>query len=221
LVIDLDEQRNVLLTFQEDKNSQKDITDFLLNGAHLKDVIINVSTGLDIINGPKAGTDLEFDIREKVEKNPLMILKEKLKENKHHYQFIFIDTAPNFGFPTALGMVAADEILIPFKPDMYGSSSLIDTLNEVENLKKSLNPELKINKIIPVLVDKRSKHHKKTIEECEEFLNKSGLKMSKVKVWETKDGINTLFEENRPPILSRRSNKLKQVYKNLAQEVIQ
>lgn len=157
---------------------------------------------LYIINGPVSGIDLEMDVREKVKKDPLLILKEKLKQVQEQYDYIFIDTAPNFGFPTAIGMVAADEVLIPFKPDMYGASSLIDTLKAVDELKRSFNPDLKIKKVIPVLVDKRSKHHKKTIEECEGFLEQTGIEMSKYKVWETKDGINSLFEENRPAILS-------------------
>lgn len=220
LVIDLDEQCNVLLSFQRGK-SGKNVTDFLVNDEKLDNVIVNVSTGLDVINGPDSGFILESEIRKKKSQNPLLILKEKIEQIKGKYNFIFLDTPPSLGFPTGLSLVACDEILIPFHPEIYGAAGLLKTINQVEDLKKSLNPDAKIKKIIPVKVDKRSKNHKKTLNECQEFLTQKGLELSKVKVWDTKDGINSLFEESRPPALSRKTNKLKQVYKNLSLEVIQ
>ncbi|MGG0476193.1 ParA family protein [Priestia aryabhattai] len=219
LVIDLDEQCNVLLSFQR-KNAPHNINDFLVNNREIEDVVVNVSTGLDVINGPNSGFTLESEIRKKKKENPLFILEEKLEEIKGKYNFIFLDTPPSLGFSTALALVACNEILIPFHPELYGSSGLLKTIEQVEELKKSLNPDARIKKVIPVKVDKRSKYHKKTIEECEEFLSQKGLELSKVRIWDTKDGINSLFEESRPPILSRKYNKLKQVYKNLTLEVV-
>lgn len=220
LVIDLDEQQNVLLTFQK-KKAEKTVTDWLINDDDFDDVFVNVSTNLDIVTGPESGYLLEKNIREKRKQNPLLILKEKINEIGDRYNFIFLDTPPSLGFPTGLGLVAANEILVPFQPEMYGAAGLIKTIKQVEDLRKSLNPEARIKKVIPTKVDKRSKNHRQTIEQCEQFLSKNGLEMSKVKIWDTKDGINSLFAESRPPVLSRRHNKLKQVYFKLTMEVIE
>ena len=219
LIIDLDEQQNVLLTFQK-KKAEKTITDWLLNDNSFEDVFVNISTNLDVISGPDSGYILEKNIRGKMKQNPLLALKEKINGIGDRYNFIFLDTPPSLGFSTALGLVAANEILVPFQPELYGAAGLIKTIKQVEDLRKSLNPEARIKKVIPTKVDKRSRNHRQTIEQCEQFLSNNGLEMSKVKIWDTKDGINSLFDESRPPVLSRKHNKLKQVYSNLTMEVI-
>lgn len=219
LLIDLDEQQNVLLTFQQ-KKTKYDVIDWLTEGADFNDIKVNVSTGLDVINGPSSTYLLEKKIKEMKRQKPLDILKEKIQEIKNDYDYIVIDTPPSFSFSTSMGMAAADDLIVPFQPEMYGSVGLIKTINQINELKTSVNPNVQIKRVVPTKIDKRSKHHKATLKQCKEFLDKNGIVMSINKIWDTKDGINSIFEESRPPVLSRRSNKLKQVYKNLTREVV-
>lgn len=221
LIIDMDEQRNVLLSFRQNKNTEKSIREFLLGKATLEEVAINVSTGLDVINGPNAGFSLEVGVRKSTKKDPIFTLKNRLDNIRSRYDYIIIDTPPHFGFETTLGMVASDQLIIPFIPDYYGSSALVDSLNEIEGLQKTYHPELKINCVVPFKVVKISKNHKKTINECIEFLEMKKINIAKTRVWNTTDSINSLYDEYRPPALSRKTNKLKYVYKKLMTEVLQ
>lgn len=219
LLVDLDEQQNVLLSFQQEK-SESDIMDWIVDDIDFKEVKVNVSTNLDVVSGPYSSYEFEYEIKERVTENPLYLLKDKLTTIKDDYDFIFLDTPPSLNFCTSLGLVASDELLIPLNPEYYGSAGLIKTLKQIEDLRASVNPECRINRVIPSRVDKRSKYHKKTITDCKEFLDSIGIKMSKTIIWDTKDSINSLYEESLPPTLSRKANKLKRVYSNLAFEVI-
>lgn len=219
LLVDLDEQQNVLLSFQQEK-ADSDIMDWLVDDVDFKEVKVNVSSNLDVITGPYSSYEFEYEIKERVSEDPLFLLKEKLTTIKDDYDFVFLDSPPSLNFCTSLGLVASDELIIPLNPEYYASAGLIKTLKQIEDLRTSVNPDCKINRVIPSRVDKRSKHHKKTLKDCKEFLDSNGIKMSKHIIWDTKDGINSLYEESLPPALSRKTNKLKRIYSNIGFEVI-
>ncbi|UKS67701.1 ParA family protein [Rossellomorea marisflavi] len=216
LIIDLDEQRNVLMTFQIN-NTEFDIENWLLNEVEFDSVKVNVSSGLDIVNGPQSLYKFEKKIKEA--NVGLSVLKEKIDEVREQYDYVIIDTPPSFSITTSIGMAAANELLVPFQPEMYGSAGLVRTIDQIDDMKANVNPDARIKRVIPTKIVKRSKHHRKVVQECEQFLSSKGIELSKVRIWDTMDGVNSIFEEKRPPVLSRKSNKLKQVYRTLAKEV--
>lgn len=72
------------------------------------------------------------------------------------YDYVIIDTSPALNILTINALVAADELIVPFKPEsgsVKGISLLLDTVADV----KMLNSKVRIAGFIKVMVDKRRK----------------------------------------------------------------
>lgn len=78
---------------------------------------------------------------------------EKLKEQ---YDIIIIDTPPAKNNLTLSALYAADDVLIPVKPDKYSMDSLTETVTMIETLNKNEGTNIKILGILLTLVEKTS-----------------------------------------------------------------
>lgn len=85
-----------------------------------------------------------------------MILRDKLRVTRTHYDVIVLDLPPNKGTLSLNGLVAADEVLIPCDPSplaMKGVDALLDTIGTVAT---RLNPSLELAGILRTKVDGRN-----------------------------------------------------------------
>lgn len=79
-----------------------------------------------------------------------------IKEIPRDYDYIVIDTSPSLSILTINALTAADELIVPFKPEtgsQKGIGLLIDTISDI----KVLNSGIKIDGFIVVMYDKRRK----------------------------------------------------------------
>lgn len=68
-------------------------------------------------------------------------------------------------------LVAANEILVPLETRVMALDGLAQLLKTVEMVKDRLNPDLKINGIIPCRVDKRTRLSMDVIDELKKRFN--------------------------------------------------
>lgn len=126
--------------------------------------VIKIDEYLDFID-----SNFNLDIAINVLENKMMrenYLKKSLDRFKNQYDYIIIDSPPSFNLIFINILYAVDEILIPIKPEldsMQGLDYLLDTINEL----KSFDVSIKINGIVPMMVDKRRKQTIEIMEELE------------------------------------------------------
>jgi chromosome partitioning protein len=85
-----------------------------------------------------------------------MILRDKLRVTRTHYDVIVLDLPPNKGTLSLNGLVAADEVLIPCDPSplaIKGVDALLETIHTVAT---RLNPSLELTGILRTKVDGRN-----------------------------------------------------------------
>ncbi|MCC5833079.1 MAG: ParA family protein [Chlamydiales bacterium] len=99
------------------------------------------------------------------------ILKRKLAELKREWDYVLIDCPPALGLLSLNALVAAHEILVPLETRIMALDGLAQLLKTVEMVKDRLNPELKINGIIPCRVDKRTRLSVDVIDELKKRFN--------------------------------------------------
>lgn len=99
------------------------------------------------------------------------ILKRKLAELKRDWDYVLIDCPPALGLLSLNALVAAHEILVPLETRIMALDGLAQLLKTVEMVKDRLNPELKINGIIPCRVDKRTRLSVDVIDELKKRFN--------------------------------------------------
>lgn len=129
---------------------QATLYDVLNHQATIQEAKITISSGLDVIQGDlmlceadrkfvKVGS--EFMLREALEKIP-------------PYDFVVIDTAPSLGILTVNALVTADYLVIPMTPDYFSFQGLEQLKNNIQDIKKYCNKNLKVSGLLLTRCDR-------------------------------------------------------------------
>ena len=84
------------------------------------------------------------------------LLKAILEPLDDTYDFIVIDTPPSESYLTANALAVADEVVIPLQAHFLAMRGLQEVIDEINQVKKGLNPKLKIAGILPTMVSQRT-----------------------------------------------------------------
>lgn len=166
LLVDLDPQANATLSVGIDPLSIKKHLNTLLTdiNTHPEDIIIKTSFGLSIIPSHPDLAAAEAGMKA----TQVGIVKEILQSIESEYDFIIIDTPPSESYLTVNAFVASDAIIIPLQAHYLAMKGLEDMMHEINEVKKGLNPLLKIAGILPTMVSPRTNIAKTILEAVHE-----------------------------------------------------
>lgn len=112
-----------------------------------------------------AGAEIELVKLEGREKR----LKKAINAIKDKYDYIFIDCPPSLGLLTINSLTAVDSVLIPIQCEFYALEGVSQLMSTIELVKKSLNPELKIQGVILSMFDGRTNLSIQVVEEVKKY----------------------------------------------------
>jgi len=72
------------------------------------------------------------------------------------FDYIVIDTPPSESFLTVSALACADKVIIPLQAHYLAMRGLQEAINEVNQIKQGINPELEIAGILPTMVNSRT-----------------------------------------------------------------
>lgn len=153
LLVDMDSQGNASaaagLIIENDRKTIKD----LLAGNAAPDEFIVQTEMVDIIPSNNSLKDLEKAL---IDNEAFDNLKNVLKPVKEKYDFILIDCPPSINSFTKNALVAADEVIVPVDVSFFAILGLKQLLEEIENIKKSLNQGLRLRGVLACKYDRRN-----------------------------------------------------------------
>ncbi len=147
-VIDLDQQGNFTQACNIDAEDKPILIDIITSKLDIKDCMINVIDGLDILPSriDNALLDNLFAI------NSLPVdreLKKRVNALKKHYDFIFIDCPPSLGASVCAAALSSDFIIIPTDPEKFSLSGLKITIEEItKNLSEKYDATIPIKIVL-------------------------------------------------------------------------
>lgn len=151
-------------------NTEKGIYNVFAENTCISDNIRDTSIeGLNIIPSSQWLIGIEKALASEV--GAETILRKKLNELQGKWDYILIDCPPALGLLSLNALVAANEILVPLETRVMALDGLAQLLKTVEMVKDRLNPDLKINGIIPCRVDKRTRLSMDVIDELKKRFN--------------------------------------------------
>jgi len=95
-------------------------------------------------------------------------LERALRAAADDYDFVCIDTPPSLGLLTINALTAADKVIVPVQAEYLSLRGLAQLRNTVEMVREHLNPRLRIEGILPTMLDRRTVHAKEALELLEE-----------------------------------------------------
>jgi chromosome partitioning protein len=165
LLVDLDPQGN--LTMSQGMNPdaiERSMFDVLVHRVPISDVIQTVEVDIAVASIDLAGAELALSAligRERALDKALVEVREK-------YDFILLDTPPSLGLLTINAFVAATGVIVPVQCEYLSLRGLVQLENTLAMVRENLNPNVRVEGIVPTMYDGRTLHAREAIEILEE-----------------------------------------------------
>ena len=217
LIIDIDPQGNASSGLGVNlRGNQKGIYELLAGNASLDQVIYPTEIDtLKIIpsNVDLAGAEIELVGRDHREK----ILSMALNGVNAEYEFIVIDCPPSLGLLTLNALTVSQSVLIPMQCEYYALQGLSHLLKTLQRIKKSINPNLKVEGILLTMYDNRTLLTSQVENQVKKYFSEFLMKT----IIPRNIRLSEAPSHGKPIVLYANRSKGSDSYVELAQEVIQ
>jgi chromosome partitioning protein len=174
LVVDTDPQGNASTALNIDHRvGTPDVYSVLVEEQDFSEVVKPVVEIDNLFCAPAtidlAGAEIELVSLVAREYRLQRALNKYLDFHKEKYNkaldYVFVDCPPSLGLLTLNALVAAKEVLIPIQTEYYALEGLGQLMNNVNLVKKQLNPELEVATIVLTMFDSRTNLSQQVAEE--------------------------------------------------------
>ena len=165
LVVDLDPQANATTGIGLDPRTlQASVYDVLLDGKAITDCIfptemeglMAVPSHLDL-----AGAEIELQSSFNRERR----LATALAPVRDEFDYVFVDCPPALGLLAVNALTAVDEVLVPIQCEYYALEGLAQLSMHVDQIRRHLNPDVTLSKLLLVMYDSRTNLSRQVSEE--------------------------------------------------------
>jgi chromosome partitioning protein len=165
LAVDLDPQGNLTMSQGMNPDSiERSMFDVLVHRLPISEIIHTAEVDVAVSSIDLAGAELALSSmigRERA-------LEKSLLEVRDKYDFIMIDTPPSLGLLTINAFVAATGVIVPVQCEYLSLRGLVQLENTLAMVRENLNPDVKIEGILPTMFDRRTLHSREAVEILEE-----------------------------------------------------
>jgi chromosome partitioning protein len=165
LCVDLDPQGNLTMSQGIDPDKvEKSLYDVLVHDMPISEVIQHREIDIAVASIDLAGAEIAMSTKIGRERS----LEKALKEVAGDYDFVCIDTPPSLGLLTINALTAASKVIVPVQCEYLSMRGLVQLQNTLKMIQENLNPDVKIEGILPTMLDSRTVHAKEAVEILEE-----------------------------------------------------
>src|SRR3954447_533770 len=161
LIVDLDPQGNASTGLGIDRKGRRRSTyDVLTRQVTMREAVLETAVPrLHIVPSTMDLSGLELEIAQ--ERDRAYRLRDALAslnagDARVQYTYVLIDCPPSLNLVTVNAMAAANSILVPLQCEFFALEGLSQLLKTVEQVRTSLNPELRIHGIVLTMYDARN-----------------------------------------------------------------
>ncbi len=173
LLIDIDPQANATTGLGFARSDYEfNIYHVLIGRKKISQTILKTSIDmLDLVPANIGLVGLEKDFYDSGIKHKELVLKNRLDEIKHRYDYIIIDSPPALGPITINALSAATSVIIPIQCEFYALEGVAQLLNTIKLIKKTINPKLKIKGFLPTMYSSQNNLSKNVLYDLEQHFS--------------------------------------------------
>lgn len=165
LVVDCDSQRHLTLSLGYSPPDTNLATTLMkiVNDSPIAPMegILHHNEGVDLMPSHKELVNTEMTITNVMSRET--VLKQYLATVKKSYDYILLDCPPALHMMTLNALSAADGIIIPTQTELLSVKAIAELLDTIKQVKRNINPQLKIDGILPTMVDERTNFNKEVL----------------------------------------------------------
>jgi chromosome partitioning protein len=165
LCVDLDPQGNLTMSQGIDPDKvEKSLYDVLVHDMPISEIIQKREIDIAVASIDLAGAEIAMSTKIGRERS----LEKALREVSGDYDFVCIDTPPSLGLLTINALTAASKVIVPVQCEYLSMRGLVQLQNTLKMIQENLNPDVRIEGILPTMLDTRTVHAKEAVEILEE-----------------------------------------------------
>ena len=165
LAVDLDPQGNLTMSQGIDPDKvDRSMYDVLVDHIPIREVIQGREIDVAVASIDLAGAEIAMSMQIGRERS----LEKALSAVVDDYDFVCIDTPPSLGLLTVNALTASDKVIVPVQCEYLSMRGLVQLQNTLEMIRDNLNPRVRIEGILPTMLDSRTIHAKEAVEILEE-----------------------------------------------------
>jgi len=165
LCVDLDPQGNLTMSQGIDPDKvEKSLYDVLVHDMPMAEIIQHREIDIAVASIDLAGAEIAMSTKIGRERS----LEKSLKEVWADYDYVCIDTPPSLGLLTINALTAANKVIVPVQCEYLSMRGLVQLQNTLKMIQENLNPDVRIEGILPTMLDTRTVHAKEAVEILEE-----------------------------------------------------
>jgi chromosome partitioning protein len=169
LLVDADAQGNASSSLGMDKAAmQTTLYDVLLNEAPAAEVVRPTRIpNLLLLPSTNALAGAEIELVDLPQRETY--LRTALRSVADGYDLILIDCPPSLGLMTVNALTAADGVLIPIQCEFLALEGLLQLVQTVDRVKRTLNPALDVTGVVMTMYDARTRLAPQVVAEVRRF----------------------------------------------------
>jgi chromosome partitioning protein len=165
LCVDLDPQGNLTMSQGIDPDEvDKSMYNVLVDRMPIREIVHHAEIDIAVSSIDLAGAEIAMSTQIGRERS----LQKALAAIADDYDFVCIDTPPSLGLLTINALTAADKVIVPVQCEYLSMRGLMQLQNTLEMIRENLNPNVRIEGILPTMLDSRTVHAKEAVEILEE-----------------------------------------------------
>jgi chromosome partitioning protein len=165
LCIDLDPQGNLTMSQGIDPDKvEHSLYDVLVNDMPISEIIVKREIDIAVASIDLAGAEIAMSTKIGRERT----LEKALREVSADYDYVCIDTPPSLGLLTINALTAANKVIVPVQCEYLSMRGLVQLQNTLRMIQENLNPDVRIEGILPTMLDTRTIHAQEAVEILEE-----------------------------------------------------
>lgn len=98
-----------------------------------------------------------------------LILRDALEPAKKRWDWIVIDAPPSLGILTVNILAAVERLAVPLQCEFYALEGLTHLMRTIEIVRRRINPELKIGRVLLTMYDSRNRLSQQVADEVQQF----------------------------------------------------
>lgn len=99
-------------------------------------------------------------------------LRDNLRPNIGHFDYIFIDCPPSLGLLTLNALSSCDSVLIPTQLEYFALEGIADLLRVIDTVKRKFNQKIYIEGVVCNMYDLRTNLSQEALKEVRKFFKK-------------------------------------------------
>jgi len=168
-LIDLDPQAHLTINYGiEPAREICSLYDVLVEGRGFLEAIHKVQENLALVPSSIDLAAAEIELVGELGRE--MILKKRLEQTRHDFDYILLDCPPSLGLLTINALSLATEVMIPMQAHFLALQGVAKLLETVHLVSRRMNPKLIVAGIVLTMFDAQTKLSNEVVAELHSFI---------------------------------------------------